>query len=138
MKVIKIGKDEWGTVSRDAHLLTFGEDRGDLDTIDFSLLALDDERKAAGYVTCKEWDKVTLYWQYGGVMPRYKKTFSTFGIYKDLINWCKKDYFRITTKIENNNKAKLRMANMAGFLIQGTYNHHGKILVDHCLEFKGE
>lgn len=127
--------DDWAVMSEDAHLAVFCEKRPwDFNRIDFALLAVDEV--PLQYVTCRELDKFTLYWQYGGSFPSCKGTPKSFAAYKALIEHVKTlEYKRITFLVENNNFSMLKFAMAAGFKIIGIKNFEGSILLEHVLEF---
>lgn len=132
-----LAQHEWKQLHDDAFKAVFGEHRpGELDRADFTLLVLDDNGDASGYVSCIEMDSETVYWQHGGATPQYQKTIYAIQGYRKLIEWCRTDYRRITTRIENTNLAMLKMALHIGFIIQGTYNHKGQVFLELCLELE--
>lgn len=107
-----------------------------MDRIDFALLAVTDSGSPAGYVTCRETDNETVYWQFGGAFPSIKGTVLSMRAYEDFINWTRERYSRVYTLIENTNSAMLRMAQKVGFSIIGIKNFKGQILLEHLMEFK--
>lgn len=137
--VTKIQSENWTRVfSEYAHLATFGVQRNrELERIDFSLLALDDKNSPAGFITCKEMDAETLYWQYGGVFPNYQKSLHVIEGYREFLSWSRQRYKRVTTRIENENITMLKMALMVGFRIMGVHLFDKKIFVELNIEFQG-
>lgn len=137
-KISKISYDEWEKyLARDSYLISFGVHRNpSLDRIDFALLAADDENKLSGFITCKEMDAETVYFQYGGSMPNYEKTLNVFSGYMSFVHWTKERYKRITTRIENTNLPMLKLAMKAGFLVIGSFNFNGKIFLELIREEK--
>jgi len=134
----KIDGQDWRAMSKPAHQITFGEIRDpDIDRIDFSLITVDDKGEIAGYVTCIEMDRETVYWQHGGAMPEYKGSIYNLKGYTLGINWCREQYKRISTKIENTNTVMLKFALKQGFTIVGTHTFKNKIYVDLLNEFGG-
>lgn len=122
-------------MSKNAHLISFGEKREpSIERIDFALLAVS-EHKALGYITCREADAETVYWQFGGPFPGTKGSSVSFRCYQAAVEWCKLRYDRVYTFIENSNKAMLKMALEVGFLIVGVRVFKGQILVELLLEF---
>jgi hypothetical protein len=129
------GPKEWKNLSEKAHLIAFSETKpSEWDRIDFALLVRRGEQ-AMGYVTCREHDHETLYWQYGGAFPGTKESSLTFAGYKAFVSWSQKKYKRITTLIENNNVVMLKMAMKVGFRIVGVRLFRGHVLLEHLLEF---
>lgn len=119
-----------------AHVVTFGEDRPkDLNTFHFILGSIDTNNQIAGYSTCIEMDKETLYLQHGGILPNYAKSIHVINAYGKCILWCREHYKRVTTKIENKNIRMLKLAMHMGFLVVGTSTFKNKIYLDLLLEF---
>lgn len=136
LSVNKLDADQWQAYSSYAHLICFHEkDRYQIERIDFALLVINKEIESpVGYITCKEFDAHTIYWQHGGAFP------GTIGIpvyksYQACIVWAKNKYKRIFTLIENTNKRMLKMAMKVGFDIIGVKNIGGSIMLEHLIEF---
>lgn len=137
MEVDKLYPDEWKLLSESAHLAVFDETRSaDLDRITFALIAKKDNVPAA-YVTVRETDAETVYWQFGGSFHGTRGTTRTMQAYLSFIQWTKERYKRITTLVENTNISYLRLAMACGFLITGIKNFKNNILVELTLEFEG-
>lgn len=135
MQVKRYEKEEWKKISESAHIICFSETRPiGFDRIDFALLVVTDGNVPAGYITCRETDSETVYWQFGGAFPSIKGTIMSFRAYEAFVEWTKSKYRRIYTLIENTNIAMLRMAQKVGFLIIGIKNFHGSIYLEHLLE----
>jgi RimJ/RimL family protein N-acetyltransferase len=139
MKVERLSKENWAVLAEAAHLVVFGEHKSaSMDRIDFALLGLSMEGTPMGFITCREFDQDTLYWQFGGAFPDTRGTHRTFSVYQRFIDWCRGKYTRITTLIENTNTAMLKMAMKVGFRIVGIRYYRGSILVEHLLELNSE
>lgn len=137
MRVERFEKEAWKKFAESAHLICFKENRPlGLDRIDFALFAITDGGVPAGYITCRETDSESLYWQFGGAFPSVKGTIMSYRAYEDFVNWTKARYKRAYTLIENTNSAMLRMAWSVGFLIVGIKNFKGQILLEHLMEFE--
>lgn len=136
MFVVQLSREQWAKHSELAHLIVFNKRKpASMDRIDFALVAQKDDALIS-YVTCREHDAETLYWQFGGAFPGTKNTSLSFQAYQMGINWCKeKGYKRVTTAVENTNIVMLKFALKVGFLIVGIRNHHGSVLVELVLEF---
>lgn len=134
-EVEKILPKDWVVLAENAHLICFLEKRSsDTDRIDFALV-VKREGVLLSYITCREADKDTLYWQFGGAFPGTKSTSLSFLAYQDCVNYCKERYKRICTLIENSNTVMLKMAMKVGFKIVGLrVSNHG-VLLEHLLEF---
>lgn len=136
MNVQVIQKDDWKELSEKAHLIVFNEAKdSSIDRIDFALATESPDGVLLNYVTCRELDKESLYWQYGGSFPSAKGTVLSYRAVKALLDYCKMHYKRVSFYVENTNSAMLKMAMKCGFLITGVRNYKGSILLEHLLEF---
>lgn len=134
MRVERFSQADWRLYSEKAHLICFGQHKpAHWDRFDFALLAVDHE-KPLGYVTCREHDPETLYWQFGGTFPETKGTIKSWRVYEALTNYCRSNYRRLTTLIENDNLTMLKFAMKMGYRIVGVRVFQGKPLLDHLLE----
>lgn len=130
-----LSKEEWNKYAEKAHLICFDKHyAAEKQRIDFALVSRWGDR-LMGYVTCREMDADTVYWQFGGAFPGTKDTSLTFKGYTAMIGHCGKKYKRITTLIENTNTVMLKMAMKVGFFIVGVRNYGGSVLLEHVLEF---
>lgn len=130
LKVKKLSPEEWLILSEDAHLIAFNEKRpGDMDRIDYALM-VEDEGIPCGYLTARELDKESVYWQYGGAFPGTRSTSRVVLVYEALINWTLERYERITTLVENTNVKYLKLAMHGGFRIIGCRMFGGQVLVE--------
>lgn len=137
ISVDELSASEWAKWSEQAHGAVFDEHKpASWDRIDFALVARRGDQ-LLGYVTCREWDSKTLYWQFGGAFPGTRATSLSFQGYQALVDHCKRRYERITTLIENTNLVMLKMAMKVGYRIMGVRNYRGEILLEHLLEFHG-
>ena len=138
LDLIRIDAKDWiEAFSENAHLAVFGEIKPkELDRIDFALLAIKDDRPVS-YMTCREFDKESIYWQYGGTVDSFKDTIWSFKSYTMFTEWHKKHYKRALTYIENDNTVMLKMAQKVGFRIIGVRNFKGSVLLEHLNEFGG-
>jgi len=135
VEVKQIHKNDWKVFSERAHLACFNESKdSSMDRIDFALI-VEDGARMMGYLTCREHDSETLYWQYGGSFPGTRESSLTFVGYQAFVAWCKERYKRITTVIENENIVMLKMAMKVGFRIVGVRNFKGHVLLELVLEF---
>ena len=129
-------KDWIGRFSEDAYLASFGSIRpAELERFDFSIIAIDEGNNISGFITCKEMDSETLYWQNGGAFKNYGKTIHVVGGYRSFLRWAKERYKRVTTRIENTNYPMLKLALSVGFLIIGTCVVNNKIYLELINEF---
>lgn len=137
MRVIQISKEKWAELAEKAHLIVFNETKKpDMDRIDFTLLVESGSGIPMQYATCRELDKESLYFQYGGSFPGTKGTINSVRCMEKIIEWAEfAGYKRISFLIENTNEAMLKLAIRTGFLITGIRNFKGLILVEHLKEF---
>ena len=136
LSIDRFTRSEWAQWSEKAHLICFQERKpAEWDRIDFALVVKNEER-LLGYVTCREIDHETLYWQFGGAFPGTKETALSYKVHLRLIEACKAHYKRIVFFVENTNTPMLKMALKSGFRIFGTRFHAGSVLVEHVLEFE--
>ena len=115
----------------------FGEKKpASLDRFDFTLVAEGENSRMLGYITCREFDSKSLYWQYGGPFPGTKGTSMSFRIYQEALKWSGEKYDRVLTVVENKNTTMLKMHLISGFFIVGFRQHMGEGLVELSKEFK--
>lgn len=139
LTIDQISANDWKGLSEMAHLITFNEMKHpDFDRITFALIAKNEKEILLSYVTCRETDKDTLYWQFGGSFPGTIKTSVSFLSYQAAVNWCRPRYKRIVMFIENTNIVMLKMAMKIGFLIKGMKVFGNHVLLEHVLEFKND
>lgn len=127
----KLFPDEWKILSENAHLIMFNEQRPkELDRIDYALISEDQDKKICGYLTARELDAESVYWQFGGAFPGTHSSAKAVQCYQEFVAWALQRYQRITTLVENTNVRYLRLAMHFGFRIIGCRLFHGKILVE--------
>lgn len=132
--VDKFNRAEWREYSETAHAICFGTHKpADWDRFDFALVVRTAE-KLMGYITCREMDAETVYWQFGGAFPETRGTASVWKGYQAFVEFCRGKYKRIGTLIENDNAGMLKMAAKIGFKIVGVRTYAGSVLLEHCLE----
>lgn len=140
IKIFRIGKNEWDSFSEYAHKLAFSEHKPkELDRIDYSLLIVkvdENNDRPVGYITVRENDPRSVYWQFGGAFPEAKKSIYVAHGYRAALDFQKKLSDRVVTYIENTNLAMLKLAFSVGFVVVGTRTVFGKIYVDLLNEFK--
>lgn len=135
MKIEKLSPADWSILSEKAHLVVFNQNKpGSKERIDYALVCTEgDELK--GYLTAREMDGDTVYWQYGGAFPGTKGSHYTIQGYLAFVRWTKEFYKRIQTRIENTNLPMLKFALKAGFRVIGVRCVEGAILLEMELEF---
>jgi hypothetical protein len=138
--VIKLPAEEWEKMAEDAHVICFNEKRPSyINRIDYALLVVDKmTERPLSYITVKEFDDETVYWQHGGGFP------GTIGIpayraYNACLQYSENKYKRIFTLIQNTNVPMLKMAMKVGFRVIGVKTISKDIMLEHLIEFnKGE
>ena len=133
ISVQKLNPEQWAQVAEDAHLVVFKESRKPhVDRIDFALVAHDDEAQLpCGYMTVRELDAESVYWQYGGAFPSIKGSIYSARCYEEFIKWHKlMKYKTVTTLVENDNLPYLKLAMHYGFRIIGVRIFKGNVLVE--------
>lgn len=139
IRIEKIAPEVWKkTYSELAHQSVFGKQKpSEWDRIDFALLFIDETMDvAAAYITCREYDHETLYWQFGGAFPSSQGTLRSSACFQESLIWCAAKYKRVTFLVENTNFRMLKFAMKENFKIVGVRNFHGSILLEHMLEFE--
>lgn len=135
MIVEKLTPAEWKLLSEDAHKVAFGTVKpSELERIDYALVCVEGVQ-LQGYLTAKEMDAKTVYWQFGGAFPGTKGTTNAFLGYLSFVRWTKERYDRVQTRIENKNTAMLKMALKVGFEIVGVRVTQGCTMVELELDF---
>ncbi len=139
-KVLQIFPGDWKEYSESAHMMAFKENRSsDMDRIDYALLVINsDNDTPLGYVTVRELDAESVYWQYGGATPASIRSITSYRTYEEMIKWTSTRYKRITTLIENDNIPMLKFAMSVGYRIIGCRTFKNSILLEHLIEFDKE
>lgn len=138
MRVERVSKEDWHTWADVCYPSVFNAVRPKaLERIDYALLAME-EKEILTFVTVKEMDSETAYWQFGGAMAEAKKSYRAVMAYMMMIRWEMERHKRITTKIENDNISMLKVAMACGFKIQGVSGFKGKTFVELLNEFHVE
>lgn len=140
MRVEQLQKYEWQTLSERAHLVVFNKTKAaSTERIDFALVVEGEDGQMLQYVTCRELDASSLYWQYGGSFPGTKDTILSWRAFQALLRWVKEYGFkRISFYVENTNTPMLKLAMKGGFHITGVRNFQGAVLLEHLKEFENE
>jgi len=132
MEVSCIGEKDWKQLSEAAHIAVFERRKPkELERIDFALVADAEENDPIAYVTCKELDAKTVYWQYGGMFKDYRGKGEAILAIKALMEWCHDKYDYIGCRVENTNLPMLKTAMNAGFLIVGIRMFNQGVFLEH-------
>lgn len=111
--------EEFKVISERAHFLCFQEQRdASMNTFDFAILVTENEIPI-GYGTFIELSKDSLYMQHGGVFEPIEKSLGTVRAYHLILRALAEKYKDAATRIANTNKAMLKLAISAGFLVTG-------------------
>ncbi len=137
MIIHKVDSNTWKEVSAQTHRVCFGEEPPTTDErVDFALVAQDPSKdQYVTYVTCRELDRKTLYWQYGAAFPEYRDTLLPWRGYQYMTKktW-DLGYDAIFTLIENTNRGMLKFALKMGYKIIGVRHMNGCTMLEHLLE----
>jgi len=136
--ILRYTPEQWREYSEGAHAAVFGKNKpAERDRISYALLSVDEKtERLIGYVTVREHDHESVYWQFGGAFPALRNTTFPVRAYDEAIRYQQRLSKRIGTYVENTNYPMLKMALKFGFLIVGTRNFNGNVLVDLTKEFK--
>lgn len=136
-KAIKLSPLEWAArFSENIHKAVFKEIKPAYrDRISYALLITKGE-DAIGYVTVREMDNENVYWQFGGVLPEYRKSMTAVRCIETALEWQKEHSLRVVTYVENMNLPMLRFYLARGFIIIGTRHWEGKVMVDLIKELR--
>lgn len=137
MRVVKLTKEDWATLSEKAHLIAFNEHRDPIsERVDFAIIVEDGYGKPMIYITARELDRESLYWQYGGAFPDTRGTGKTKECVEEVLNWCKQNnYRRVFFYTENTNVPMLKLAMNLRFRAVGIRNYKHHVLLEHFREF---
>lgn len=134
VNIHQIPRDQWvGNFSESAHIEVFNEYRPrELERIDYALLATSAAKDdIVGYVTVRELDNESAYWQFGGAVENMRSTPLVVAAYRGFIGKMKETgYKRVSTLVENQNVRYLRLAMAHGFRVIGTRATQGKVYVE--------
>lgn len=129
LSVNRLTPNEWYNISEYAHKLVFKELRDkNLDRINFALLVTD-EKEAVGYVTCRESDNESLYWCYGGTIDEFRG-FVSVRAFKEIFDYCRARYKRISTLVKNDNINYLHLIMKQGFRAIGIRSFGNEIFLE--------
>lgn len=131
LEILKFSPLEWELFSENAHLAVFNEKRKfEMERIDYALLIKEGET-LLGYLTAREFDADSVYWQYGGCFPTSLDSFKAVHCYEKFLEWTRAQHYkRITTLIENDNIRYMKLAMKFGFKVIGVRLFEGKVLVE--------
>lgn len=137
VKVLEISKTEWAKCSEDAHRAVFNKVKpGHFDRIDYALLAvLEETDQPVGFVTVREVDHETVYWQFGGGFSWARKSILMGRTYDALLEAQSRKSKRMVTYIENENVPMLRLALSRGLRICGLRSLKESALVEFVKEW---
>lgn len=132
-EIVFANAEQWDELKYDAYKLTFKEVLPkDCGRADFALLIIDMTASAiVGFVSCRKVSESVVYWQYGGVTDELRNKTSVLTLYLKFIENMKNMGFKkIYTYVYNDNIRYLKLCLTSGFLIVGTRNDNGKVMLD--------
>lgn len=135
--IIRLNASEWATVSENFHRAVFSKEKpATWDRIDYAWLVIDDRTDSPiGYITVRELDHETVYWQFGGSFEWARSSVVTVRAYDAcLLNQAKLSK-RVTTAISAKNPRMLKLALSRGWEIFGSRNWDGETMVELKKEF---
>jgi len=135
VSVLKVTADSWyKNFSANAHEVAFDKRKSAAkERIDYALLAIEvREDTPVAYMTCRELDSDSVYWQFGGSFK--KGTHWSWYSYKAFATWHKDRYANVSTLIENDNQVMLKMAMKVGFKVIGVRMFNGNVLLEHHMK----
>ena len=131
--VLYISPEDWVKYAEDSHAAVFKEFRpSSMDRISYALAATD-ESGVIGYVTCRETDSDSLYWQHGGAVDTRYGVAAYRGFEAFLDN--AKPYKRVTTLVRNDNIRYLHLLMKFGFRVIGLRCVKNEIFLELTIEF---
>jgi len=127
----RLDSSDWDVLSEKAHLVVFNEERPHwMNRIDYTMM-FTEEGSVLGYITVKELDSESVYWQYGGVFPNAKNTPKSFECFSMAIKYSKDfGYKRVSMLVKNNNFPMLKFAISTEFMPIGVRTLDGDVLVE--------
>ena len=130
LKIERLNKQEWTKFSEDAHAAVFGKVKpAEWDRIDYAWLVVQGD-KPVSYVTVRELDHESVYWQFGGGFPwAWKSILMNMSLQLMLAEQAKVSK-SVSCRVENLNYPMLRLALKHGFLIIGTRHIKTTTLVE--------
>lgn len=137
VQVVRIEPDEWAArFSEEIHKLVFKEIKPSFaDRISYALLFVCQE-EVVGYLTVRETDHETVYWQFGGVLPGVRRRLLGRGCVAAALEWQKAYSKRVMLYTQNTNLPMLKLALGYGFLVIGTRTFKNWVMVDLIKEFE--
>jgi RimJ/RimL family protein N-acetyltransferase len=137
VEIREFNANEWYRYAEEAHKLVFKKQRDPwIDRITFAWLAYTDSG-AIGYVTCRELDCHSLYWQFGGSFDE-RRGIPAVRAFEAILEKAKDKYRRVTTLVENDNVNYLHLLMRKGFRVIGLRVFEGNILLELLINFTKE
>lgn len=135
LRVVKFLPDEWAKVSEDTHLAVFGTKKpASFDRISYALGVCKDDGTPVLYVTVRENDHESVYWQFGGALGPAKGSIVAYRATCEAIRYQLERAKRISFLVENDNLPMLHLAMKTGFRIVGVRYFKNRVLLEHLLE----
>lgn len=137
IEVVKYSPEQWYSLAEDAHKLVFKKQRDPwMDRISYALLAVKDS-EAVAYVTCRETDRDSIYWQFGGCLDEFRGIYAVRA-FKAFLDYCNDKYQQISTLVKNDNVNYLHLLMKMGFRAIGIRVFENEIFLEMYRRNKGE
>lgn len=134
VEVQKLAPADWARVSREVHAEVHGKDKpAEWDRIDYALLATVGP-DAVTYVTVRETDHESVYWQFGGAFKWARKSIWIVKSMRALLDWQLVRSKRVVMLVENTNLSMLRLALASGLLVRGIRTFRETVLLEMAVE----
>ena len=130
----RLTPEQWYAFSEGAHQAVFGKQRDPwLDRISYALLA-SDGLDPVGFVTVRETDAESVYWQYGGALHQHRGP-KAVRAFQEILGFTASRYRRCTTYVKNDNVGYLHLLMKMGFRAIGCRFTYGDIYLEMFREF---
>jgi hypothetical protein len=132
IEVKKLNPEEWSEFSKLAHAIVFEENRpAEMNRISFCYVTEEDSLPLC-FVTVRELDNESLYFQYGGAFPSSIGTPKTKeSLSKTLEQASSEGFKRVSWLVKNTNVAMQKLSFNVGFIPTGIRNFEGEIYVEY-------
>jgi hypothetical protein len=137
IELLRYTPEQWYACSAEAHYTVFQRIRPPwVERISFALVATYRD-EVIGYVTARETDAESVYWQFGGSMDRSNAVRTVRG-FQAILSDTRNRYKRVTTYVKNDNCGYMNLLMKHGFRAIGMRVFKEEIFLEFYQEFKGE
>lgn len=124
-----LSKSDWAIMSENVHRYSFGiERKSDMDRITYALVVRKGEELCC-YCTIIELDKESVYMQHGGNFKESEGTVMTLRGYLMMMDYLKKAYKTISTRVLNKNHPMMKLAMAADMDPTGLETNDGDVFL---------